>query len=128
MAVGLIVVLYFTLEEVIGLIVICDFFEGQQTDQAPLESAEESLDFTFCLRRRSHAVVDPQSAESPLELGKGVQSVLGRGVAKEAQTVGIETGRAVVLFEGGTQQTEMAPSGIDIKAAGHDFARVVISR
>ncbi len=125
---GLVVVVDLGLQEVVGVIMILDFLEGQETNQAPLKRAEESFNFAFGLRRGSDAVIDAQGAECALELGLSVQSVLGGGMSKEAQAVGIEAGWAAVLFERRAQQAEMTPGGVLVKTAGHDFAGVVIGR
>lgn len=73
-------------------------------------------------------MVDLQSAQSALELGYGVQAVMSGTVAKEAQSVRVEAGRAAVALERWTQEAEVAPSGIDVKAPGHDFAGMIIGR
>lgn len=125
---GSVVVVNLALQEVVGVIVVLDFLKGQEVHQAPLEGAEESLDFALGLRRGGHTVIDAQGREGPLKLGVCVQAVLGRSVAKEAQTVGIETGWAAVLFKSRAQQAEMARGGVLIKAARHDFAGGIIGR
>jgi len=124
--VGLVVVVDFSLEELIGLLEVLDFIVGQERHQAPLEGAEKSFDFAFGLRRGGDAVVDAQGAERSLELGQSVQAVLSGGVAKEAQASGVKAGRATMCFECWAQETKVAPSRVGSEAAGDDFAGVVI--
>ena len=76
MTVRLIVMLNLILEEKVGLIVILNFFESEQADQAALKGPKESFDFTFSLGRRSHAMVDAQGAESTLKLRECIQAVV----------------------------------------------------
>ena len=125
---GLVVVVDFDLEELVGLLEVLDFLVGQERHQAPLESAEKSFDFAFGLRRGGDAVVDAQSGECALELGQRIQAVLSGGVTKEAQAIGVKAGWATVCFEGRAQETKMAPGRVGSEAAGDDFAGVVIRR
>ena len=98
-AMGLIVVLDFILEELVGVIGVLDFIVGQQGDQTPLKGAKESFDFAFGLRRRSDAMINAQGGEGALKLAQGIQTILSRSVPKEAQAIGVEISRATVFFE-----------------------------
>ncbi len=80
------------LEQVVGGLIIGDFFIGQQGDQAVLKGAETAFDFTFGLGIGCDAVRYSQSSEGALELGMGVQTVVRGGMAKQRQTVGIKAG------------------------------------
>lgn len=124
----LVVVVNLALEELIGLVDIPDFFKPQERHQALLEGAEEPFDFALGLGRRSHAMVDSQGAQGSLELGHGVQTVVSRSVAKEAQAIGIEASRAAEAQESRPQKAEVTPGGVGVKAPGHNLARVVIGR
>jgi len=126
MAVGGIVASNFLLQQLIGLWVVLDLFIGKEGDQALLQGAKEPLDFAFGLRGRSHAMIDTQATQGALELAQGVQAVGGGGVAKKAQTIGIEIRGTTAAFQAGPQVAEVVPGGIGVEAAGDNFAGVII--
>lgn len=76
-AMMLVVIFDFFLKQVIGVLVVAYFFISEERDQALLQCAEESLDFTFGLGRRGDAMIDAQCAQGSLELAGGVQAVGG---------------------------------------------------
>ena len=58
----LVVILYFLLQQLIGVVVVAHFLVGEERDQAFLECAKEPFDFAFGLGRGSDAMVDAQRA------------------------------------------------------------------
>ncbi|SRR5712692_7212878 len=72
------------LEQSIGIRVIGDFFEGQESDEAVLESAKAAFDFAFCGSIWSDAMSDPQGGKSALELGVGIESIGRGGMAEKS--------------------------------------------
>jgi hypothetical protein len=118
----LVVVVNLALEQFIGWVNVPDFLIPQEGHQASLERTEEPFDFALGLRRGGHAMIDAQGAQRALELGHSVQAVMSRSMAKEAQPIGIEAGWTAEPLEGGAQVAEVAPGGVDIKAASHNLA------
>lgn len=116
----------FNSQELVGVLVSLDFFIGKKGDQAFLQSAKEPFDFAFSLRGRGHAMIDADGGQGALELGEGIQAVSRGTVAEKAQAIGIEVGWAAVAFEAGPQEAEVTPSGIGLKAGGHDLACMII--
>jgi len=77
--------------------VIADVFVSQQRDQSLLQGTKAAFDFAFGLRAGSNQMGHAQGGEGALELGTGI-AVIGHGImAKEAETVGIDDQRQVVL-------------------------------
>jgi len=114
-------------EELIGRGEVGDFLEGQESDQAFLEDEEAAFDFAFGLGVGSDAVMNSQSGEGALELGMSVQSVGRRTVAEEGEAIGVDAGWQAVLFEDGTQVTEMAPSSVaGDEGTTEDFSGVIV--
>lgn len=71
------------LKQDIGVLVVGDFFVGQEADQAFLEGVEATFDFAFGRSVRCHPMGGAQGSEGALELGMRVEAVGGSTVAEE---------------------------------------------
>ena len=77
--------------------VIGDVFVSQKRYQALLQGSKSAFDFTFGLRARGDQMGHAQGGEGALELRRGI-SIIGHGImTKEAQAIGIDNQRQVVL-------------------------------
>ena len=115
------------LEQGVGVLVVGDFFVGQEGDEAFLEGVEAALNFAFGLGVGSDAMGGAQRSEGALELGMGVEPVGGAAVTKEREAVGVEAGGRAVEFDGRAQMGEVIPGGVAAhKGAGEGFAGVIV--
>lgn len=115
------------LEQSVGVFIIGDFFISQEGDQAVLQGAEAAFDFAFGLGIGSDAMSHAQRSEGALELGMGVEPVVGGGVAKERQSIGVKAGGRAVLFDHRTKMNKVRPSGIaGGEGAAEDFTGVIV--
>ena len=107
--------------------IVADFFIGQDRHQAFLQGAKAAFDLAFGLRAGSDQVGDPQRAEGALELGTGIP-VIGHGIMpKEAESVGVNDQRQVVLEKEAAKMLEMIPSGVGgDKDRAQEFAGMII--
>ena len=107
--------------------VIADVFVSQQCDQALLQGAKAAFDLTFGLRARGDQMGHAQGGEGALELGAGIP-IIGPGImAKEAQAIGVDDQRQVVLEKEPAKMLEMIPRGIGgDKDRAQKFSRMII--
>ena len=92
--------------------IIADLFVSQERYQALLEGAEATLDLAFGLRAGGDQVGHAQGGEGALELRTRIP-VIGHGImTKEAEAVGIDDQRQVVLAKELAKMLEMIPGGI----------------
>ena len=92
--------------------IIHSFFIGQECHQALLQGAKAAFDLALGLRAGSYQVGDAQCGESSLEFRTRIEIVGCRDVAKEAQTIGVDSQRQLILQEKPTKVFEVIPSGI----------------
>ena len=114
-------------QEGVGRLIGSHFFVTENRADAVLQMGEAAFDFAFGLRVRGHAMIDAQAQESALELAAGLDLRFGAGGAKEAQGVGVDGGGKSVALEGGTEVTEVPPSGVGRHETARDqLARVIV--
>lgn len=92
--------------------VIRDLFVSQERHQAQLQGTKATFDFAFGLRTWGDQMRHPQGGEGALELRTGI-AVIGHGImTKEAQSVGIDDERQVVLEKESAKVLEVMPGGV----------------
>lgn len=115
------------LEQGVGILVVGDFFIGQEGDEAVLEGTEAAFDFALGRGVGGDAVSHAQRGEGALELGVCVEPVGSGGVAKEREAISVKAGWRAIFFNQGTKMGEVCPSGIaGSKSAAEDFAGVIV--
>lgn len=107
--------------------IVANFFIGQDRPQAFLQGAKPAFDLAFGLRAGSDQMGHSQSGEGALELGTGIP-VIGHGImAKEAEAVGVDDQRQVVLEKEAAKMLKMIPSGVGgDKDCAQEFAGMII--
>ena len=92
--------------------VIADVLVSQQRHQALLQGAKAAFDFTFGLWAGGDQMGHAQGGKGALELGTGI-TIIGHGImAKEAEAVGVDHQRQVVLEKETAKMFEMIPRRI----------------
>ena len=87
-------------------------FVSQERHQAQLQGSKAAFDLAFGLRAGGDQVGHAQGGEGTLELRAGI-AVIGHGImAKEAEAIGIDDQRQVVLEKEAAKMLEMIPGGV----------------
>src|SRR6266850_2358101 len=93
--------------------VISDVFVSQERYQAQLQSSKAAFDLAFGLWAGGNQMGDAQGGEGALELRTGIP-IVGHGImAKEAESVGINDQRQVVLEKEPAKMLEMIPGWLE---------------
>ncbi len=92
-----------------------------------MQGTEAAFDLAFGLRAGSDQMSDAKGGEGALELGARI-AVIGHGImAEEAQAVGIDDERQVVLEKEPAKVLEVIPCGVGgDKDCAQQFARMII--
>ena len=107
--------------------VIADVFVSQERDEALLQGAEATFDLTFGLRAGCDQVGHTQGGEGALELGTGIPIIRHGIMAKEAEAVGVDDQRQIVLEQEPAKMLEMIPRGIGgDKGRAQEFSGMII--
>ena len=107
--------------------VIADVLIGQERHQALLQGSKATFDLAFGLRAGGDQMRHPQGGEGALELRTGI-AVIGHGImTKEAQSVGIDDERQVMLEKESAEVLEVMPGGVGgDKDCAQQFAGMII--
>ena len=107
--------------------IAADFFIGQDRHQAFLQGAKAAFDLAFGLRAGSDQMGHAQSGEGALKLGTRIP-VIGHGIMpKEAESIGVNDQRQVVLEKEAAKVLEMIPRGVGgDKDRAQEFAGMII--
>jgi len=92
--------------------VISDVFVSQERYQAQLQSSKAAFDLAFGLWAGGNQMGDAQGGEGALELRTGIPIVRHGIMAKEAQAIGVDDQRQVVLEKEAAEMLEMIPRRI----------------
>ena len=124
---GGILVGYLAIQDDLSGGVIADAFVSQERYQALLQGGKAAFDFAFGLRAGGDQMGHAQSGEGALELGTGIP-IIGHGImAKEAQAIGVDDQRQVVLEKEAAKMLEMIPGRIGgDKDRAQKFSRMII--
>jgi len=108
-AFGLVLAGEFHLKDFVSMEPIAHFGMGHKSNQAALESAEATFDFSFGLRTWGNEMSDAQGSQGALELAPWIGVVIAGTGTKKTQAVGIDGLRYPVIFEGGAEVGEVVP-------------------
>ena len=126
---GAVLTLEFHLEDLVCVLGSGDFRVGKKGDEAALEGAETTFDFTFCLRRGRDEMGDTEAAQGTLELAFGVGAVAARTGAEKAQRIGVDGLWDAVVFKGAAEVEKVVPSGVcDDETSGNIEPRMIVHR
>jgi hypothetical protein len=92
--------------------IAADAFISQERDQTLLQSAKTTLNFAFGLRAGGDQMGHAQGGEGALELRTGIAIVSHGIMTKEAEAVGVDDQRQIVLEKAPAKMLEMIPSRI----------------
>jgi hypothetical protein len=107
--------------------VIADVFISQEGDHALLEGAKAAFDLAFGLRAGGHQVGHAQGGAGALELRGGIPVISHGIMAKEAEAVGVNDQRQVMLEKEAAEMLKMIPRRVGgDKDRPQEFSRMII--
>jgi len=117
------------IQQFLGGRVIRRFFVSQERDQSFLQGPKTAFNFSFGLRAGGDEMGHPQGGKGALKFRRRVPVVGGGSVAEEAQAIGIDRQRQLVLEKEPPKMLKMVPSCIGGHKAGvEQFAGMIVHR